>query len=132
MKNRSVGHFEKKYGSGVPLVGLTHQASDRGMCLTRSTNGSAKAEYCNKSNLLDTCELFSWVELCPCGTCKKLNNLCYNDINLNGQRNLSQKGDNMAITNTRKRKDKKIFKITAAGTKKINVAPKRMRGGIRL
>lgn len=38
----------------------------------------------------------------------------------------------MAITNTRKKKDKKIFKITAAGTKKINVAPKRMRGGIRL
>lgn len=38
----------------------------------------------------------------------------------------------MAIKNTRKRVDKKIFKRTAASTKKINVAPRTMRGGIRL
>lgn len=38
----------------------------------------------------------------------------------------------MAIKNTRKRDDKKVFKRTAASTKKINVAPKVMRGGIRL
>lgn len=38
----------------------------------------------------------------------------------------------MAIKNTRKRVDKKIFKRTAASTKKINVSPKAMRGGIRL
>lgn len=30
------------------------------------------------------------------------------------------------------RKDKKVFKETAAKTKKINIAPKVMRGGIRL
>lgn len=38
----------------------------------------------------------------------------------------------MAIKNTRKKVDRKIFKRTAAGTKKINVSPKPMRGGIRL
>lgn len=38
----------------------------------------------------------------------------------------------MAIKNTRKRVDKKVFKRTAAATKKINVAPKPTRGGIRL
>lgn len=38
----------------------------------------------------------------------------------------------MAIKNTRRRVDKKVFKRTAASTKKINVAPKAMRGGIRL
>ena len=38
----------------------------------------------------------------------------------------------MAIKNTRKRVDKKIFKRTAASTKKMNVSPKPMRGGIRL
>lgn len=30
------------------------------------------------------------------------------------------------------RKDKKVFKETAAKTKRINIAPKVMRGGIRL
>lgn len=38
----------------------------------------------------------------------------------------------MAIKNTKKRVDKKIFKRTAANTKKINIQPKAMRGGIRL
>lgn len=38
----------------------------------------------------------------------------------------------MAIKNTRKKVDKKIFKRTAASTKKVNVSPKTMRGGIRL
>lgn len=38
----------------------------------------------------------------------------------------------MAIKNTRKKVDRKIFKRTAASTKKVNVAPKTMRGGIRL
>ena len=38
----------------------------------------------------------------------------------------------MAIKNTVKKVDKKIFKRTAASTKKVNVAPKVMRGGIRL
>lgn len=38
----------------------------------------------------------------------------------------------MAIKNTRKRVDKKVFKRTAASTKKMNVSPKPMRGGIRL
>lgn len=36
------------------------------------------------------------------------------------------------MTNTRKRKDRAIFRRTAAGTKKINIKPKVMRGGIRL
>lgn len=38
----------------------------------------------------------------------------------------------MSITNTNKRTDSKIFKRTAASTKKVNIAPKTMRGGIRL
>lgn len=38
----------------------------------------------------------------------------------------------MSRTNTRKKIDKKVFRHTAATTKKINVAPKMMRGGIRL
>ena len=38
----------------------------------------------------------------------------------------------MSKTNTRKKVDKKIFKRTAAGTKKININPKVMRGGTRL
>lgn len=38
----------------------------------------------------------------------------------------------MAIKNTVKKVDRKIFKRTAASTKKVNVAPKVMRGGIRL
>lgn len=38
----------------------------------------------------------------------------------------------MAIKNTTKKVDKKIFKRTAASTKKINVTQKAMRGGIRL
>ena len=38
----------------------------------------------------------------------------------------------MAKTNTNKGKDKNIFKRTAAGTKKINIAPRVMRGGTRL
>lgn len=38
----------------------------------------------------------------------------------------------MGRTNTKKRVDKKIFKRTAVSTKKVNVAPKVMRGGIRL
>ena len=38
----------------------------------------------------------------------------------------------MSIKNTKRKVDRKIFKRTAASTKKINVAPKAMRGGIRL
>lgn len=38
----------------------------------------------------------------------------------------------MAIKNTNKKVDRKIFKNTASSTKKINVSPKSMRGGIRL
>ena len=38
----------------------------------------------------------------------------------------------MSKTNTNRIRDAKIFKRTAATTKKINVAPKVMRGGIRL
>lgn len=34
--------------------------------------------------------------------------------------------------NTKTKNDHRIFKRTAAATKKINVAPKVMRGGIRL
>lgn len=38
----------------------------------------------------------------------------------------------MAIKNTKKKTDKKVFKNTAATTKQINVAPRMQRGGIRL
>ena len=38
----------------------------------------------------------------------------------------------MSRVNTNKRKDKKIFKRTAQTTKKINLAPKTMRGGTKL
>lgn len=38
----------------------------------------------------------------------------------------------MSRTNTRKRRDQKIFRRTAGTTKKINIAPKVMRGGTRL
>lgn len=38
----------------------------------------------------------------------------------------------MKRANTKKKKDKKIFTQTAHSTKKINVAPKISRGGIRL
>lgn len=38
----------------------------------------------------------------------------------------------MGKTNTNKRKDKGVFKRTAAGTKKINISPRIMRGGTRL
>lgn len=38
----------------------------------------------------------------------------------------------MAIKNTKKSVDKKIFKRTAATTKKTNITPKVMRGGTRL
>ena len=38
----------------------------------------------------------------------------------------------MSITNTKKSVDKNIFKRTATTTKKINIAPKVMRGGTRL
>lgn len=34
-------------------------------------------------------------------------------------------------TTTNKKTDKKIFKNTASTTKKVNIAPKVMRGGIR-
>lgn len=34
--------------------------------------------------------------------------------------------------NTSARKDKAIFRRTAAGTKKVNISPKVMRGGTRL
>lgn len=54
----------------------------------------------------------------------------YNDINLFGQRNLSQKG--AAMINTNRKRDHAIFRRTASKTKLINVAPKVMRGGIRL
>ena len=36
------------------------------------------------------------------------------------------------MINTHRKKDHKIFKRTATGTKLMNVAPKIMRGGIRL
>lgn len=45
---------------------------------------------------------------------------------------MNRKEKTMAIKNTSKRVDKKVFKRTAAATKKINVSPKTMRGGIRL
>lgn len=38
----------------------------------------------------------------------------------------------MSQKNTNKKVDKKIFSKTAAETKKINISPKVMRGGIRL
>ena len=38
----------------------------------------------------------------------------------------------MSRTNTSKRKDKAIYHRTASTIKKINIAPKTMRGGIRL
>lgn len=38
----------------------------------------------------------------------------------------------MAKTNTSRRIDKRVFKRTAAATKKINISPKIMRGGTRL
>lgn len=38
----------------------------------------------------------------------------------------------MSKTNTKKSVDRKIFKRTAASTKKININPKHMRGGTRL
>ena len=39
---------------------------------------------------------------------------------------------NMARKRVSPRKDKRIFKKTAAGTKTINISPKTMRGGTRL
>ena len=36
------------------------------------------------------------------------------------------------MINTKRSNDHKVFKRTAATTKKINVAPRTMRGGIRL
>ena len=44
--------------------------------------------------------------------------------------NLSQKGAKMI--NTNRKRDRAIFRRTASKTKLINVAPKVMRGGIRL
>lgn len=38
----------------------------------------------------------------------------------------------MSRTNTKPRNDRKIFRRTAASTKKVNVKPKVMRGGIRM
>lgn len=38
----------------------------------------------------------------------------------------------MKRTNTKRTKDRAIFRRTAAGTKKINISPKVMRGGTRL
>lgn len=38
----------------------------------------------------------------------------------------------MKTKNTKRTTDSKIFKRTAASTKKINISPKNMRGGIRL
>lgn len=38
----------------------------------------------------------------------------------------------MRQINTRPRNDKKVFKRTAASTKKVNVKPKVMRGGTRM
>ena len=43
-----------------------------------------------------------------------------------------KKGEQMSRVNTNKRKDAKIFKRTAQTTKKVNLAPKTMRGGTRL
>ena len=43
-----------------------------------------------------------------------------------------RKGVSMARKRTVKRIDKKVFKRTAASTKKVNISPKVMRGGIRL
>ena len=38
----------------------------------------------------------------------------------------------MSRVNTKPRNDRKIFKRTAASTKKVNVKPKVMRGGTRM
>lgn len=38
----------------------------------------------------------------------------------------------MSRVNTKPRNDHKVFKRTASSTKKVNVAPKVMRGGTRL
>ena len=38
----------------------------------------------------------------------------------------------MSRVNTRPKNDRKIFKRTAASTKKVNVRPKASRGGIRM
>jgi len=38
----------------------------------------------------------------------------------------------MKTKNTKKKIDKKVFKRTAATTKKVNISPKTMRGGTRL
>ena len=38
----------------------------------------------------------------------------------------------MSRVNTRPKNDRKVFKRTASSTKKVNVAPKVMRGGTRL
>ena len=45
---------------------------------------------------------------------------------------MKRKENTMSRTNTRRRVDRKVFKRTAATTKKINISPKVMRGGIRL
>lgn len=55
------------------------------------------------------------------------------NIQQKGQSNLSdRKEKKMSRTNTNKRVDKRVFKRTAATTKKMNISPKVMRGGIRL
>lgn len=43
-----------------------------------------------------------------------------------------RKEKHMSRTNTRPSNDKRVFRRTAASTKKINVKPKVMRGGTRL
>ena len=45
---------------------------------------------------------------------------------------IGQLGDNMSKTNTNRKVDKRVFKRTAATTKKVNISPKVMRGGTRL
>lgn len=45
---------------------------------------------------------------------------------------ISKGGDTMARRKMPKRRDKKIFKRTAVATRKINLSPAAMRGGIRL
>lgn len=55
-------------------------------------------------------------------------------INLTVQYGLTtdRKENIMTRVNTRPHNDKKVFKRTAASTKKINVKPKVMRGGTRM
>lgn len=60
------------------------------------------------------------------------NHLWYNIHKLNPNLISQERRKLMRQINTRPRNDKKVFKRTAANTKKVNVRPKAMRGGTRL